>query len=290
MPHGASLDWLNFLLADVRGGLGPYVSVFLLTEAGWDQATIGAVLTVSGLIGITMHTPMGLIIDATHSKRALLIGGVGALSGCALAIAWQPDRSGRACGRHRDGRARRRVRADSRRDHPRSRRAGQARGPAWAQRRVRSGRQPDDRGRCRGRRDGILAARGVLPRPALRNPDHACGPVDSGRRHRPCEGAWPRDVCRGAPSQLARAPDAQDTPGAGRSHGPVPLRQCADARSGKPEAGAEPSGAGGGTDLGRHHRRATRHRSLWRCSPGGRTSSGASRCLLPRSWRCLRGR
>ena len=90
MPHGASLDWLNFLLADVRGGLGPYVSVFLLTEAGWDQATIGAVLTVSGLVGITMHTPMGLIIDATHSKRALLIGGVGALSGCALAIAWRP--------------------------------------------------------------------------------------------------------------------------------------------------------------------------------------------------------
>jgi hypothetical protein len=31
MPYGASLDWLNFLLADVRGGFGPYVSVFLLT-------------------------------------------------------------------------------------------------------------------------------------------------------------------------------------------------------------------------------------------------------------------
>jgi MFS family permease len=90
MPYGTSLDWLNFLLADVRGGLGPYVSVFLLTEAGWDQATIGAVLTMSGLIGITMHTPMGMIIDATHSKRALLVGGVGALSGCALAIAWNP--------------------------------------------------------------------------------------------------------------------------------------------------------------------------------------------------------
>src|SRR5215203_6777541 len=48
MTYGASLDWLNFLLADVRGGLGPYVSVFLLTQAHWDQATIGAVLTVSG--------------------------------------------------------------------------------------------------------------------------------------------------------------------------------------------------------------------------------------------------
>jgi MFS family permease len=90
MQYRASLDWLNFLLADVRGGLGPYVSVYLLTDAGWDQATIGGVLTVSGLIGITLHTPMGLIIDATRWKRALLIAGVGALSGCALAIAWRP--------------------------------------------------------------------------------------------------------------------------------------------------------------------------------------------------------
>ena len=86
MSHRGSLDWLNFLLADVRGGLGPYVSVFLLTEAHWDQATIGAVLTVSGLIGISSHAPIGSLIDATHRKRALLIGGVVALSACALAI------------------------------------------------------------------------------------------------------------------------------------------------------------------------------------------------------------
>ena len=39
MRYGAQLDWLNFFLADVRGGLGPYVGVFLLTQAHWDQAT-----------------------------------------------------------------------------------------------------------------------------------------------------------------------------------------------------------------------------------------------------------
>ena len=26
-----ALDWINFLLADVRGGLGAYVNVYLLT-------------------------------------------------------------------------------------------------------------------------------------------------------------------------------------------------------------------------------------------------------------------
>ena len=86
----APLDWLNFFLADVRGGLGAYVGVFLLTQANWDQATIGAVLTVSGLIGITLHTPIGTLIDATHFKRGLIIVGTCALAVSALAIAWAP--------------------------------------------------------------------------------------------------------------------------------------------------------------------------------------------------------
>jgi MFS family permease len=90
MLYRRPLDWLNFFLADIRGGLGPYVGVFLLTEAHWNQATIGAVLTVSGLIGITLHTPIGALIDATHYKRALIIGGTCALAVSALAIAWAP--------------------------------------------------------------------------------------------------------------------------------------------------------------------------------------------------------
>jgi MFS family permease len=90
MPYRVQLDWLNFFLADVRGGLGPYVGVFLLTQANWDQATIGAVLTVSGLIGITLHMPIGALIDATRYKRGLIIIGTCALAVSALAIAWSP--------------------------------------------------------------------------------------------------------------------------------------------------------------------------------------------------------
>ena len=90
MLYRAPLDWLNFFLADIRGGLGPYVVVFLLTQAHWDQATIGAVLTVSGLIGITLHTPIGALIDVTYFKRGLIILGTCALAVSALAIAWAP--------------------------------------------------------------------------------------------------------------------------------------------------------------------------------------------------------
>src|SRR5262245_34522632 len=84
------LDALNFFLADVRGGLGAFVSVFLLTEAHWTAAEIGAVLTVSGLIGITLHAPLGAFIDATRGKRALLVTGVALLAVCAIAIERAP--------------------------------------------------------------------------------------------------------------------------------------------------------------------------------------------------------
>lgn len=90
MPYRSSLDWLNFLLADLRGGLGPYVNVFLLTEVGWDQAKIGALLTVSGLIGIAFHAPIGALIDATRAKRGLLVGGAWTLAALGVAIAVYP--------------------------------------------------------------------------------------------------------------------------------------------------------------------------------------------------------
>ena len=90
MPFGYRLDLINFLLADVRGGFGPYVGIFLLGQAHWDQASIGLVLTISGLIGISLHAPIGVFIDATRHKRALLIGGVASLAAAAVAIVKAP--------------------------------------------------------------------------------------------------------------------------------------------------------------------------------------------------------
>jgi MFS family permease len=90
VPYRASLDWLNFLLADLRGGLGPYVNVFLLTEVGWDQARIGALLTASGLIGIAFHAPIGGLIDATPAKRGLIVSGAWALAIFGAAVATYP--------------------------------------------------------------------------------------------------------------------------------------------------------------------------------------------------------
>jgi predicted MFS family arabinose efflux permease len=86
LRYRSSLDALNFFLADVRGGLGVFVTVFLVTEASWSPAAVGAVLTVSGLIGITLHAPIGALIDVTRAKRALLISGVALLAVCSVAV------------------------------------------------------------------------------------------------------------------------------------------------------------------------------------------------------------
>jgi len=69
----ASLDAVNFLLADVRGALGPYLNVFLVTQQHWSQTEVGWVTTLGGLLGLAAQTPIGAAIDATRAKRGAVV-------------------------------------------------------------------------------------------------------------------------------------------------------------------------------------------------------------------------
>ena len=53
------LDALNFFLADVRDGLGPYLAIYLLTVEKWNEASIGAVMSVAAIAAISQNTTMG---------------------------------------------------------------------------------------------------------------------------------------------------------------------------------------------------------------------------------------
>ncbi|MET0676933.1 MAG: MFS transporter [Bradyrhizobium sp.] len=68
-----SLDALNFFLADVRDGLGPYLAIYLLTEQKWDEASIGVVMSIAAIAGIIAQTPAGALIDRSKAKRALMV-------------------------------------------------------------------------------------------------------------------------------------------------------------------------------------------------------------------------
>lgn len=71
------LDALNFFLADVRDGLGPYLAIYLLAvrgpEQGWNEATIGLVMTIAGIVGLISQTPAGALIDRGRHKPAIVV-------------------------------------------------------------------------------------------------------------------------------------------------------------------------------------------------------------------------
>ena len=67
-----SLDSLNFFLADVRDGLGPYLAIYLLAVHHWNPASIGVVMTIAGIAALITQTPAGALVDSTRAKRALI--------------------------------------------------------------------------------------------------------------------------------------------------------------------------------------------------------------------------
>jgi MFS family permease len=87
----ASLDALNFLLADVRGALGPFLNVFLVTQQHWSVAEVGLVTTISGWLGLAMQTPVGAAIDATRLKRGLIVAALCGLAAGAIVIFVAPS-------------------------------------------------------------------------------------------------------------------------------------------------------------------------------------------------------
>ncbi len=63
---------LNFFMADMQSGIGPFVGVFLLGH-GWTTGLIGVVMTIGAVAGTLMTVPVGAAIDVTRSKRVFVI-------------------------------------------------------------------------------------------------------------------------------------------------------------------------------------------------------------------------
>jgi predicted MFS family arabinose efflux permease len=84
------LDWLNFLLADVQTGVGPFLAIYLAGYK-WNEERVGLALTIGGIAGILAQTPAGGLVDFLRAKRALIGAAVGALAAGALLIALFPS-------------------------------------------------------------------------------------------------------------------------------------------------------------------------------------------------------
>lgn len=69
-PHNL-LAWLNFFVADVRDGLGPFLGVFLL-QNGFGESQIGYISTISHIIALSLGVPCGILVDKTTRKKELV--------------------------------------------------------------------------------------------------------------------------------------------------------------------------------------------------------------------------
>jgi MFS family permease len=85
-----ALDWLNFFLADVQTGVGPFLAIYLAAYA-WDEERIGLALSVGGIAGILAQTPAGALVDQVRRKRTIVAVAVAALALGSLLIAWLPS-------------------------------------------------------------------------------------------------------------------------------------------------------------------------------------------------------
>jgi len=68
-----ALDALNFFLADVREGIGPFLAVYLAATLHWNPAQIGLTLALGGFAGVLAQTPMGALVDQIRQKRLLIV-------------------------------------------------------------------------------------------------------------------------------------------------------------------------------------------------------------------------
>ncbi|GAN78204.1 MFS transporter [Acidisphaera rubrifaciens] len=85
------LDWLNFFMANVQTGFGPFIAVYL-TSQRWTQTDIGIALSVGTVTAMISQIPGGALVDAVPSKRIAAVVATLAIAGSALLFAIQPDK------------------------------------------------------------------------------------------------------------------------------------------------------------------------------------------------------
>ena len=77
-------------MADVRDGVGPYLSVFLKGAQHWDAGAIGIAMAASSVAAALCQIPAGLLVDATRFKRLLIAASGLIVAAACLVIVWFP--------------------------------------------------------------------------------------------------------------------------------------------------------------------------------------------------------
>src|SRR5579871_1720059 len=80
---------VNFFMADMQSGIGPFVGVFL-AQRGWESGLIGTAMTIGNIAGMLITTPVGGFIDASRHKRAwVIVPGMALVAASSIILLWQ---------------------------------------------------------------------------------------------------------------------------------------------------------------------------------------------------------
>ncbi|KVC72294.1 MFS transporter [Burkholderia ubonensis] len=84
-----ALDWLNFFVANVQTGFGPFIASYLASHK-WTQGEIGMVLSIGTISAMVSQVPGGAAVDALKNKKGAAAWAIAAIILSAVLLAASP--------------------------------------------------------------------------------------------------------------------------------------------------------------------------------------------------------
>jgi MFS family permease len=85
------LDWVNFFMADVNTGIGPFLAIYLTATRHWDPASVGMVVAAQSIASVVAQAPAGWLVDNSTKKKWLVIFGALFVAGGCVGIVLAPS-------------------------------------------------------------------------------------------------------------------------------------------------------------------------------------------------------
>ena len=84
-----ALDWMNFFVANVQTGFGPFIASYLASHK-WTQGEIGMALSVGTISAMVSQVPAGAAVDAMKNKKGAAAWAIVAIILSAVLLASSP--------------------------------------------------------------------------------------------------------------------------------------------------------------------------------------------------------
>ena len=84
-----ALDWMNFFVANVQTGFGPFIASYLASHK-WTQGEIGMALSVGTISAMVSQVPAGAAVDAMRNKKGAAAWAIIAIILSAVLLASSP--------------------------------------------------------------------------------------------------------------------------------------------------------------------------------------------------------